>query len=191
MISLQHSDASEAVNILVDAFDSDPLMKWLSDKPGFLEFFFSLSVPLFSQSGVCYFDDGKKGVALWTPPGVRPSLPSTLSNAIGFCKAGGVGSLLRFDRMQRKMERHDPPYPHYYLAYIGVCTEGKGMGLGSSLVSHILKECDERQFSAYLESSNPNNLSFYEKLGFNVMQEVELEAGGPSLWPMLRTPVIK
>ena len=40
---------------------------------------------------------------------------------------------------------------------------------------------------AYLESSNPRNISLYERHGFEVMGEIQVGAG-PLMTPMLRQP---
>jgi len=52
-------------------------------------------------------------------------------------------------------------------------------------MKHALLACDREQKPAYLESSNPANLSLYERHGFEVVAEVS-EGGSPITFPMLR-----
>jgi hypothetical protein len=40
---------------------------------------------------------------------------------------------------------------------------------------------------AYLESSKPSNIGYYEAFGFTVTREIKIP-DGPALWPMWRPP---
>jgi RNA polymerase sigma-70 factor (ECF subfamily) len=40
----------------------------------------------------------------------------------------------------------------------------------------------------FLESSNLDNIPYYERLGYEVTEELAMTDGGPLLWPMWRTP---
>lgn len=50
-----------------------------------------------------------------------------------------------------------------------------------------LDRCDAEHAPAYLESSNPANIGYYQRFGFEVTGEIVLP-DGPSLWPMWRQP---
>ncbi len=86
-----------------------------------------------------------------------------------------------------KMEQWHPKEPHWYLPLIGVEPNAQGNGLGGALMRHALARCDQEGALAYLESSNPRNISLYERHGFEVMGEIQLGAG-PLVTPMLRRP---
>jgi ribosomal protein S18 acetylase RimI-like enzyme len=58
------------------------------------------------------------------------------------------------------------------------------------LISAITKICDEEKIPAYLESSNPENVSLYEKHGFKVTGEVTLK-NGPIVPLMWRDPLFE
>ena len=55
-------------------------------------------------------------------------------------------------------------------------------------MSSRLDRCDAEYAPAYLESSNPDNVPYYERFGFEVTGELRLPDGGPSLIPMWRKP---
>lgn len=61
-----------------------------------------------------------------------------------------------------------------------------GQGLGTLLMKRALQRCDEQASAAYLESSNPKNIPFYQRHGFKVIGEIQ-HGGSPPLTPMLRT----
>ena len=50
---------------------------------------------------------------------------------------------------------------------------------------HALRRCDDDGLIAYLESSNPRNLSLYERHGFEIMGQIQAGTS-PTLYPMVR-----
>jgi ribosomal protein S18 acetylase RimI-like enzyme len=60
-------------------------------------------------------------------------------------------------------------------------------GVGARLVAPLLERLDADGIGAYLESSNPRNLSFYERLGFTELW-TDTPAGGPPMTGMWRDP---
>jgi hypothetical protein len=51
-----------------------------------------------------------------------------------------------------------------------------------------LDRCDAEGLPAYLESTNPENLPYYRRFGFEVTGEISLPEDEPKLWPMWREP---
>ena len=51
-----------------------------------------------------------------------------------------------------------------------------------------LDRVDAEHAPAYLESSKPENVPYYQRFGFEVTGEIVLPNGGPTLWPMWRQP---
>ena len=57
----------------------------------------------------------------------------------------------------------------------------------AALMKHAVRRCDEDETKAYLESTNPRNISLYERHGFEVVGEVQ--AGSvPLFTAMIRLP---
>lgn len=86
------------------------------------------------------------------------------------------------------MKRHHPEEPHWYLAVIGSDVTVRGQGYGQALMRSRLDRVDAEHAPAYLESSKPENVPYYQRFGFEVAGEIVLPDGGPTLWPMWRTP---
>ena len=86
------------------------------------------------------------------------------------------------------MKAAHPEEPHWYLATIGSDPAVRGGGYGAALMHSRLGRCDAEYAPAYLESSNPDNIGYYERFGFVVTGEIAIAGGGPSLWPMWRDP---
>ena len=87
------------------------------------------------------------------------------------------------------MERKHPQEPHHYLGAVGVEPAYQGQGLGSALMEHGLAQCDAEAMPAYLVSSNFRNVPLYERHGFEIVEEIPLPSGGPTVWRMWRKPV--
>jgi ribosomal protein S18 acetylase RimI-like enzyme len=88
------------------------------------------------------------------------------------------------------MEKLEPRDPHWYLAMIGVDPSLQGRGIGAQLMQPVLDEADRDGLLAYLESSNPLNVPWYEKFGFHVTGELPLAKDGPVLHLMTREPQV-
>jgi ribosomal protein S18 acetylase RimI-like enzyme len=85
------------------------------------------------------------------------------------------------------MSSYHPSEPHWYLPLIGVDPTLRGKGYGSSLMEHALIQCDHDKKPAYLESSNPKNMTLYERHGFELLGTIQVEAS-PPICPMVRKP---
>ncbi len=83
--------------------------------------------------------------------------------------------------------KYHPTEPHWYLPLIGVDPYQQGNGIGSALMKHALIPCDRDGTIAYLESSNPTNISLYKRHGFEVIGEIQV-GSSPTMYPMLRQP---
>ena len=83
------------------------------------------------------------------------------------------------------MAEHHPHKPHWYLPLIAADPNWIGQGLGTLLMKHVLRRCDDEGIAAYLESSNPRNISLYERHRFKIIGEIQ-HGSSPTMTPMLR-----
>jgi len=63
----------------------------------------------------------------------------------------------------------------------------RGGGYGHALMHNRLERCDAEHVPVYLESSNADNIGYYNRFGFDVTGEITMP-DGPTLWPMWRRP---
>jgi ribosomal protein S18 acetylase RimI-like enzyme len=73
------------------------------------------------------------------------------------------------------------------LPLIGVDPAQQNKGYGGALMRHALIECDRDKKLAYLESTNPKNISLYERHGFEALGTIQVGTS-PPIVPMLRKP---
>jgi GNAT superfamily N-acetyltransferase len=185
---LTSAETQLAVDITVLAFSADPVTRWTWPDPRTYLAAMSRMVPPFGgkafTSGSAYCAGDGAGAALWLPPGIEPDrdamgeiMQSTLSPA----RLEGVMALFE------QMAGYHPREPHWYLPLIGVDPAQQGKGHGDALMAHALARCDRDHATAYLESSNPRNISLYRRHGFEPLGEIRA-GSSPPLVPMVRKP---
>jgi len=186
-IQVQH-DGQKAIDILVRAFQDDPVMLWMSGHPDFLRTFFDITLPVFLPHGLTYIEEQGRGAAAWLGPDQKLHWPVTAGNLWRMFKVCGIRGFLRFGRGGLATARFHPGEPHYYLFLIGALPECKGQGIGSALMAHVLRKCDEENLPAYLENSKQDNLAFYRGHGFEVVDQIRFARSAPPVWLMWREP---
>ncbi|MEM1144426.1 MAG: GNAT family N-acetyltransferase [Pseudomonadota bacterium] len=186
-VASEHEGA--ACSVLSEAFQDDPVMRWICAKPDFVLALFTLLVPLYCRQGLAFIDDEQSGASLWMPPGRQAQLKlASVPHALRFLSLCGLKGIRRIGQFSRASQRSKPSVPFYYLFTIGVTKSVKGKGVGSKIMKHTLKLCDDTCTPAYLENSRFENLGFYQKHGFEVTEETKLGTRGPTIWLMVRQP---
>jgi ribosomal protein S18 acetylase RimI-like enzyme len=196
---LTSSMLDTAASTLAQAFMADPMFEWVFPDPGTrlakltvlnrLPLEYALRYDL----RVRHTDDGRC-VAIWVPPGQSLTV-------VGMVRCGmlaapfriGFRPLARFAKANASM---DPVHkqamhgqPHWQLLIVTVAPVLQGQGRGQALLSDGLGQIDSEGMACYLDTSNPTNLPYYQRLGFEVVKEVPLGRGGPPAWGMRREPI--
>ncbi|MDO3646661.1 GNAT family N-acetyltransferase [Nocardia mangyaensis] len=191
-----HSDIWAAADTLAAAFAHDPVMRWiLPDERhravGMPRFFATVARHVFVPAGASELalrpDGTVAGTALWTPPNRRQTSPRTDLRMIPALVRALGRRILAGKQVADLLEPHHPAEPHWYLGMIGTAPDARGAGYGNALLRSRLDRIDAEGSTAYLESSNPDNVPYYERFGFTVTDEIRIP-GGPPLWLMLRAP---
>jgi len=192
----QRQDIPQLAAVLARSFDDDPYIDWLVRKDerrgAGIELLFELTLDkLSAELNETYTVPDLAGCVMGKRP-CEPKLPLWRQLALipAFARVSGasrIGQLLRvFGELEKRHERHAPD-PHYYLHVIGVAPEHQGRGLGRSLMQPMLARLDTERKPAYLETHKPRTLPFYERLGFRVLDKLELPAL-PTAWLLRREP---
>jgi GNAT superfamily N-acetyltransferase len=180
--------------LLAEAFYDDPIIGWLMPDSGKrqarLRRFFGIELRhMVLPRGEAWTTSDLSGAALILPPDTWRVPPhATLLE-------GGVFGvhLLKAARLGAKMEwRHarDVHEPHYYVRDVGVLPSMQGRGLGGALMRPTIERCDQERLPAYLEASSARSAALYERLGFQLIEELRV-ADSPPLRLMLRPPQSK
>jgi GNAT superfamily N-acetyltransferase len=171
-----------AVATLAEAFLDDPLMRMMSEdeqgRRAAAPWFFGRVVTYGLRWGEVWANDDASAVAIWLPPGdshVR-TLRMVRVGLWALPFRVGLGPALRFLQGSGATERFHAavPEPHWYLMLIGTRRDRQGQGLASALLDAVLSKADVDGLPCYLETGTDSNVAFYERRGFEVIGEVEM-----------------
>lgn len=182
------ADEHSAVGTVVLAFAADPMARWtwphahqyLAAMPRMARAFGGKAF----SDGSAFCTDGYVGTALWLSPGVHPDedeLGAVVESTVAPSLAAEIATVFE------QMAKYHPTEPHWYLPLIAVDPAHQGEGHGDALMTYALAQCDRDHVPAYLESSNPRNISLYRRHGFEALGAIQV-GSSPTLVPMLRRP---
>lgn len=187
------ADQHRCVETIVDAFDQDPYYRWMFPyEPTFREamtdWFTHVGGAAFTH-GHYYRDDNYTAVQIWLPPDVAlapireyQSAQELVAHWTSPAHAKSVMEAVG----TRAAQRLDGP--SWRLLYVATAPAAQSQGAGTAGMTSMLATFDADGAAAFLSSTNPRNLPFFERLGFRVLREVDLPGSGPKLWPMWRDP---
>ena len=194
--ALPLSSLDEAAEIQARAFFEDPLFEFVFPEAGGRR----ARLPWLMRMGVAYgclfghvdtTAGSMLGHAVWLPPGATHVADERLAQA-GFVNPEahmGAGALARFGAFMDQISPiHDRlvPEPHWYLMILGVDPPHQGQHVGSALIDSTLARADAEERRCYLETAKARNVAFYQKHGFDVVEEADIAGGGPHVWMMVR-----
>jgi ribosomal protein S18 acetylase RimI-like enzyme len=179
-------ERGRAIATLVMAFSADPVVRWLYPEPAaylrhFPEFVEAFGGIAFTEESVWRLGDFT-AVAMWMAPGVEldgDAIVAKFETSVHASQLDDVMAVIE------QMDAAHPTVPHWYLPWFGVDCTRQGEGLGSALMQPCLEIVDRDHLPAYLDSTNPRNVPFYERHGFQVTGERQAGAC-PPLISMLR-----
>jgi ribosomal protein S18 acetylase RimI-like enzyme len=108
-------------------------------------------------------------VALWEPPAMTAAAAvRALVFVVWLLWHRGFAFAIRLGRLFVKLEKKKTQYaPNaHHLSVLGTAIAAQGRGVGSALLQKGLARADALGVPCYLESSNPRNVTFYERHDF-------------------------
>lgn len=180
-------DKDRVFQTITLGFLADPVARWIWPDAAI----YLATMPKFARAfgggafdhDTAYIADAYKAAALWLPPGAEPD-----GEAIETLLADSVAPEIQEDAASffAQMDVYHPDdQPVWYLPMIAADPAYMGRGLGAAIMKHALRRCDEDGVIAYLESSNPRNISLYERHGFEVVGTIQA-GSSPPMYPMIR-----
>ncbi len=189
------TDIDTVRDTLVDGFVEDPYFRWQYPDDATYEqlagqWFGLITEACFSRGHTYLVDDGA-AAAIFIPPDVQLAedsdfarVATLLNQQLGEEKAMEVISVLGV------MAEHEPQdkLPHFQCVYIACRSASRGCGYGAEVMRRVTQLCDAEGIGAYLVSSNPKNVTFYQREGYKILEDVYPIDGGPLMRPMWRDP---
>jgi ribosomal protein S18 acetylase RimI-like enzyme len=169
---------------LAVAYETNPLVRWMFaddlSSPRLISLFSAL-VGLGVRQGQVYRTRHGDGAAIWFPP-----VEST-------CRPDPAGGTSEWSSRRRAaapgvLAAARPPEAHIYLDAVGVVPAQRRRGVASELLAPVLARCDRDDIAAYLENSDPANIAFYARNGFEEIGPLPMPVGCPPIVAMRRNP---
>ncbi|MFI5177685.1 MAG: GNAT family N-acetyltransferase [Vicinamibacterales bacterium] len=126
------------------------------------------------------------GVCGMIQPGrCQPTLLQKLSLLPTLAGGRGLGLTIRVVNWTSQWAQRDPRDPHWHLGPVAVERDLQGRGVGSALLADFCGRMDAMSSDAYLETDKPENVTFYERFGFQTVGDELVQ--GVRNWYMVRT----
>ena len=199
VLPVDRKDSARAGGVLGRAFlDTEQWSKALPDssvRQRKLEQMFAGTVKMtLAAGGVAERPAHFEAVALWLPPGRKIGFWAMVRS--GFASARfavtppypNMRPLMAMLRQFDQSHRETMPDPHWYLMALGVDPQHQRRGHGRALVRAGIERATSDDMPIYLETETDANVTFYENLGFEVLDEVTIEAIDLPFSLMVRRP---
>ena len=198
IVSLREENLSAAAESLARAFHDDPLQAYVfpdaaeraARSPAHFAPLLRYGM-LFGE--VLTTQDKPLGAVVWLPPETWEVTPerATATGLDDLPNVLGEEAAERFFSVLGAIDPYhhrDVPPAHWYVMVVGVAPEARGQGLGRALLEPIMNRADASGLPCYLETAQPNNVAFYEYLGFKKIVEVVEPQSRLRLWTFRRDP---
>ncbi|MBQ1047810.1 GNAT family N-acetyltransferase [Micromonospora sp. C51] len=170
------------------AFHEGPVADWLVPDPVQRLIIYRAYFRMFVEDGIRWGSvertNDRTAAALWYGASHAHGRPEDYPRRLAALAGPHAG---RFEYLDRAFEDVHPEGDHDYLAFIGVDPAHQGMGLGSELLRHHHAQLDATGRAAYLVASSERSCNLYGRHGYKEVGRIRLP-GGPTLWPMWRSP---
>ena len=198
LVPLVAERVTQAGALLARAFHRDSLYARVIPEDGrrarLLAWIFERVVRYALLYGRAYATPGLEGVACWLLPGQTELGIGRLVRSGLYAVPLKMG-LLAYRRFEPyvgcadALHKRHAPQPHWYLWAIGVDPPSQRRGIGSLLIEPILARADADGVACYLETDAPDNLTFYQKHGFRVVDEARVPKLDVLVWAMRREAI--
>jgi ribosomal protein S18 acetylase RimI-like enzyme len=187
------ADLPQARATLAAAFAGAPWTRWVVDPDDHerrLEELYGIYLQVALALGEVWVADDGLAVAAWTWSGAEREQAELLAReGLDARVAELSGSrIANLGHAAAVLTPHALEGEFWTLAAVGVQPAHQRRGLGSAVLAPTLARLDEEGRVADLETSAPDNVRLYERLGFRVRVEADMPAGGPHVWLMTRAP---
>jgi len=192
---VQRKDIPQAAAVLADAFQHDPVWSAVlcDTSPAQRAYAFQTPVRYGLKYGEVYAaSEDLEGVAAWVPGALAEM---TLWRILR-CRALWAGMRLGaglarklpliFRQIDVDRKEHMRGRSFVYLQVIGVAPIHQGQGYGGTLLRALIEKSERTGLPLYLETETEDNVSMYERFGFQVVKEIVLPIINLPMWEMTR-----
>ena len=103
-----------------------------------------------------------------------------------FLTKGRPRAVLRGRQTFDKLHALRPKQPHAYLFMVGVDPALQGKSRGSQIIRTGIDRLCTPGVPAYLETSTPGLLAYYQGLGFQITGDIQIAPTAPKIWTLIK-----
>lgn len=190
IVEITADGLAEAARVLAGAFAEDPVFVWalpkastrLEDATAFFTFYLRRTA---STSRKVFAAADHSAVAVMTT--VKPQEFDGMTDTVALPAL--VRTISPAADYFRWIETFKPGVNHRYLEFIGSPPESRSKGQGGLLLKTLLSQSACEGLPVWCWSSNPRNLSFYHRLGFQKIAGLVRDNDTPPVTSLLRPAV--
>jgi len=166
--------------IIIDSFSHDEGFKWMlkaTKNPKKLEALIDYIIDESFNKGFIYINDDHCGISIWQTQKKEPFSINIITRSLKLLVSLKLVTLLRLIRFESLSHKQFPATGEFvYLMNLAVLPNNRGKGYASELMNPILDHYKSQNISAFLETSNFDNISLYKKKGFNLDKTVHFDS---------------
>ncbi len=173
-------DKNLIIDLLTKSFDSNLSVNYIvkqdNSRIKCIQALMEYSIDVCWMFGDVFLSDDNKSCALILyPQQKKTTWKSIWLDAKLIASAIGVGGIIKTMKRESLIKNLQPKQPMAYLWFIGVDTLYQHQGIGSSLLQEIVLKAIDENLPIYLETSTLKNIPWYERFGFEIYNELNLD----------------
>lgn len=173
-----YSDKNQVISILTEAFLDNKSVNYLIPQDDRrverIKHLMDYSFEVCYASGKILLSENKQCCALISfPDNKKTSLKSIVNEIRLIVKSIGILNVSKAINREKKISINYPKTPIYYLWFIGVHPSAQNKGMGGMMMDTIVKDAISMNRTIYLETSTEKNVSWYQKFGFTIYNELD------------------
>jgi predicted GNAT family acetyltransferase len=185
MFKLQKKDLSKASATLSQSFNDYPIFNYIIPDPEYrkdkLKYLCHFVLRLGIAKGEVIGPSNRmEGVSIWLPPNRSKSsamdaIRAGLLNLFVHIKPGTIRTFIEVGKTKGKMRTEIIKGQYYLCDMIGVDPLLQKQGFGRKMIEAKLLEFDREEMPCYLETSKHENIAYYERFGFSLINKYKIQ----------------
>jgi ribosomal protein S18 acetylase RimI-like enzyme len=174
------ADKSLIVDLLSESFNINQSVNYIvrqdNKRRKRIKALMSYSFDICSLFGDVWLTDDRKACALVLYPDQKKTTFKSIYLDIKLIfQAITLTGISKALNRESQIKRRKLQVPMMYLWFIGVNPLYQSCGIGSKLLQQVMEEAKRMNRPVFLETSVLQNIAWYERFGFNVYDELELD----------------